>query len=68
MQYTVQVWRGNMLIDDFTFQTAKSKTGALVTAGSSYLGHAMAGFLGCLMIAAGILTFFMWGRLLPRRS
>lgn len=71
-EYTVQVWRGSLLIDDFSFQTTKSKTGALmVTAGISgipYLGYILAGLLGCFVIAIGTVTFYMWGRPLPIRD
>jgi uncharacterized repeat protein (TIGR01451 family) len=42
--------------------------GRFATAGSTYAGYAVAGFLGCFVIAAGLVTFYMWGRPLPRRD
>jgi len=72
MQYTVEVWKGDLLIDHFHFETTKSKTtSTMVTAGVSnipYLGYILAGLLGCFVIAAGMITFFMWGRPLPTRN
>jgi beta propeller repeat protein len=48
------------------------KEGGIATAGASgdipYLGYVVAGLLGCFVIAAGMLTFLMWGRPLPRRA
>jgi hypothetical protein len=46
-------------------------TASVATAGVSsilYLGYILAGLLGCLVIAAGLRTFFMWGGLLPRQD
>jgi hypothetical protein len=46
------------------------KTSCMATAGVSstpYLGYIVAGLLGCFAIAAGLFTFYMWGRPLPIR-
>jgi hypothetical protein len=47
------------------------KGGATATDGVSslpYLGHILAGLLGCFVIAAGLVMFFMWGSPLPTRN
>jgi hypothetical protein len=48
------------------------KEGGIATAGVSgdipYPGYVVAGLLGCFIIAAGMFTFLMWGRPLPRRD
>jgi murein DD-endopeptidase MepM/ murein hydrolase activator NlpD len=33
-----------------------------------YLGYILAGLLGCFVIAAGVFTFYIWGRPLPTRN
>ena len=72
MQYTVEVWKGDLLIDHIHFETTKSKTtSTMVTAGVSntpYLGYILAGLLGCWVVAVGLVTFYMWGRPLPTRD
>jgi hypothetical protein len=45
--------------------------GRFATAGVGdipYLGYILAGLLGCFVIAAGMVTFYMWGRPLPTRD